>query len=281
MTTTIERGLALAPAVVRAPFGLETVADVTKHDEAHWAAAGGYRQENGLCHYVSHSWEVCSPDQVTSLFDGDSDEDVWQQLDPFIVQVEDTCKETLAIMRAEARERVMDLLEVLTWKAAEHELWYGTHTQAAEAVAGDRNPYLEDPNGVSVGTGMEPIMGLAAVEERLANLLPGIQGVIHMTHGTAVVLSSGGALEADGKVMRVKGTGTPVVVGSGYSDTNDVGSTIHGTGPIAVHVGLKKMLTDDLTQGFDWRANAGELRAERPVSVSWDGCFHVKAGITY
>jgi hypothetical protein len=128
---------------------------------------------------------------------------------------------------------------------------------------------------------MDPAIGLAAVSEALSNALPGSQGVIHVSTGTAVILTSKGLIEADGKVMRVKGTGNPVVVGTGYGDATYTGGTIYGTGPVLVHLGQSKITTPDLTQGALIQANEFLLQAERPAGVSWDGCVHIKAGITY
>lgn len=276
---TMEAGLSTAPKLERAPFGLETVADVEDHGvDYHWAL--GFQQENSLCHYKATSWEPCNDTEVTELFDQDGN--VWQKVYPFFARLDDTCNELRVLKRPETTSRLLELMDIVSWKALEHELWYGEHAQgSASADMTANSAYLERSGAVDVGSGMNPKVGLAAVIERLAYLLPGSQGVVHMTPGTSVILSAEGLLEPDGKVMRVKGSGTPVVVGAGYTDLNDVGSTIYGTGPIKAHVGDSRLVTDSLAQGASWAQNQGVLGVERPVAASWDGCVHVKATVTY
>ena len=278
-------GLSPAPELERAPFGLDSVADVHEHgagpDDAHWAQ--GYRQENSLCHYKVGSWEPCTPGEVSPLYD--SEGDAWQGVTPFFVQAEDTCKDSMHLKRPETRQKLLQLLDIVSWKALEHELWTGEHTQASSSstgpLEGAENAYLEQAGAVSVGTGMTPQAGLASVIERLAYLLPGTLGIVHMSPGAAAVLGSQGLLEADGKIMRVKSTGNPVVIGTGYASDSGIQPAIYGTGAITVHVGPSRLITEDLTQGAVIAQNKLELVGERPVAVGWDGCVHVKAGLTF
>jgi hypothetical protein len=278
-------GLAPAPELVRAPFGLETVAAVIRHnrDDEHWAQ--GYQQETGHCHYRAGSWSPCTQAETHEIYDQDGD--AWETVQPFFVQAEDTCTDARALRRPEARERLLELIDHLTWKAAERELWFGDHVQGLDPADFPDKPdngWLLGPGSVSVGTGLSPRVGLARVLERMAVLFPNTQGVVHMSPGAAVML--GDSLEAnpanDPTIMRVKATGTPVVIGQGYAvDTDGIQDRIFGTGPVTVHVGPAEVITPDLRTGAVVAQNEFKLMAERPVSVHFDGCSHVSATITY
>lgn len=277
-------GLSPAPQLERAPFGLETVAEVIRHgrDDEHWAQ--GYQQETSHCHYRAGSWSPCTGAETHELFSQDGD--AWDAVQPFFVQAEDTCADARSLRRPEARTRLLDIIDHLTWKAAERELWFGDHVQGLPDADYPNKPdsgWLLGPGSVSVGTGLTPLAGLAQVLERMAVLFPNTAGVVHMSPGTAVMLH--GSLEADPhndpKIMRVKATGTPVVIGQGYAATSGIQDRIFGTGPVTVHVGPAEITTPDLQTGAVVAQNEFKLMAEQPVSVHFDGCSHVSATLTY
>lgn len=280
-------GLSPAPKLERAPFGLESVAHVITHGDGdeHWG--NGYEQESLLCHYDADTWAMCqvpADGQVeyaayTNLHTSGT-ADVWYPVRPWFIQAEDTCTDARALRRPEAKDRLLDVLEALTWKGIERELWTGAHTTADPDWS---NPFFAMAGSTVIPVASTPKIALALLIEQLSYRLPGVEPVVHMSPGTAVLL--GGELEVDPSnnpnVMRVKSTGTPVAIGTGYAvDANSVRNVMFGTGPITVHVGPSRMITSDLGQGAVVANNEFKLVAERPVAAAFDPCHLVSSSYT-
>jgi hypothetical protein len=261
----------VVPAVdyTEAPFGLANSAVVINHDDdEHWVA--GFEQENGLCGVTVETWEMCGRAAGSTVSDT-TDGDRWNKVYPFYVAAEDQCATVLSAKRPESQTRLLNLLDAVSIKAAEHELWTG---EQATSETND-NHFLTDGTATSAGTGLSPLAALAAVEETMAVCMPGVRGVIHMSPRTATYLGDR-FVEMDGKLYTP--AGSSVVIGQGYAGQS---AAIFGTGTVIVHLGKSKMVTDDLAQAVDTKSNTIVLRAERPVAVTWDGCCHVGATVTY
>jgi hypothetical protein len=213
---------------------------------------------------------------VTELTGGEGDSLArWEQVYPFLVQADDTCADqrgsTLHAKRPETITHLLDVLEFLSIKGAERELWAGGSNPGAKALTKGATP---------VGTNLaDPKKALAMVEDAMATCLPGVQGTIHLPPMMAALLENS-LQESDGKLTTF--SGSQVVVGAGYAgQSGGAGkSAIYGTGPVVVHLGPTSMVTDELAQMANITHNQFTLRAERLVAVTFDGCCHVGATVT-
>jgi hypothetical protein len=283
-------GVMPAVDLIAPRYGLEAGATVIKHgdDEQTWGA--GFEQENGLCGIKGETWVWCgaianaktppapvafagqtSPDQLTAG-EGTST-DRWEQVYPFLVQADDTCADqpgnTLHAKRPDTITHLLDVLEFLSIKGAERELWGGKSNTAAKALTRNAN---------MVGTDLPPKIALAYVEDAMAACLPGVQGTIHLPPAMAALLEN--SLQEDGGKLTTF-SGSQVVVGAGYAGQSPTGkSAIYGTGPVVAHLGPTSMVTDELAQMANVQHNQFTLRAERLVAVTFDGCCHVGATVT-
>lgn len=276
-------GVMPAVGLIAPRYGLEAGATVIKHgsDDQTWGA--GFEQENGLCGIKGETWVWCgtqaekagtptaqdlTAETTLTGTEGTSTER-WELVYPFLVQAEDTCRTTLNTKRPETKKHLLDVLEFLSIKGAERELWAGGSNVDSKALT---------RNATSVGVDLTAKGALARVEEAMAACLPGVQGTIHAPPGLAALLDNS-LQDIDGELWTF--SGSRVVVGAGYAGQSPVGkSAIYGTGPVIVHLGPTSMVTDELAQMADMRRNEFALRAERLVAVTFDGCCHVGATVT-
>lgn len=265
-------GVQPAVDVVAPPYGLASVATVINHgaSDGHWGM--GFEQENGLCGIHGTTWELCHQGAISDLSGPHTDFDRYGKVFPFVVVAEDECKIVLSAKRDESRQRLLKILDVLSVKGAERELWSGP-TVSVEHPTDAR--YLRDGNATML-IGGSPSKALAEVEDALAECLPGVNGTIHMTPGVAAYLGPGLQV-VDGQLRT--SAGSWVAVGAGYAGEGT--PAIYGTGPVIVHLGKSEMVTDDLEEMSDTKTNEVLLRAERPVAVAFDGCCQVGAPVTY
>jgi hypothetical protein len=272
-------GVFPAAEIIQAPFGLASgSATVINHDvdDNHWVL--GYEQEFALCDIIVQGWDLCASTSAVTFHDTTAS-DRYDKVQPFAVIVRDGCESAMGPkFRREREKRLLDLLDIASLKAAERELWAGPVTIAGEAVAADRNKYLKDGNATSVGAAVAPKIALAQLEDALANCDVGELGVIHMTRGTATQLW--GELEREGDRLTTV-AGTNVVVGTGYTAESSTSAMMFATGPVIVHLGASTMLSDNEADYFTTSDNKFVLQAERPVAVTWDGCCHFSATVTY
>jgi hypothetical protein len=287
-------GVMPAGKLIAPRYGLEAGATVVRHGENEQTWGSGFQQENGLCGIRGETWVWCgavanftedppapvdSDAQVgvTELTTGAEEAaDRWEQVYPFLVQAEDTCLNTLHARRPESKQHLLDVLEFLSIKGAERELWVGGSNQEAKAL---------NRGAEMVGTGLPAKAALGRVEDAMAACLPGVQGTIHIAPAVAALLDNS-LQEADGELYTF--AGSRVVVGAGYAgqateangDFDAAESAIFGTGPVVVHLGPTSMVTDELAQMANVQKNEFHLRAERLVAVTFDGCCHVGATVS-
>jgi hypothetical protein len=279
-----------AVGLIAPRYGLESGATVIRHGAEDQTWGAGFQQENGLCGIKGETWVWCgavanaqlpdpapvdSEDQsvVTELTGATEDDaDRWEQVYPFLVQAEDTCTNTLHAKRPESKDHLLDVLEFLSVKAAERELWVGGSNNEAKALSRG----AEDVGGAG---GTDAKKALGRVEDAMAACLPGVQGTIHIAPAVAALLDFS-LQEEDGKLYTF--AGSRVIVGAGYAGQSGSPDTsaIYGTGPVVVHLGPTSMVTDELAQMANVRQNEFHLRAERLVAVTFDGCCHVGATVT-
>jgi len=281
-------GVMPAGKLIAPRYGLEAGATVIRHGEADQTWGAGFEQENSLCGIRGETWVWCgtvanangdppapvdsdAQQGVTELTDGAEDlAERWEQVYPFLVQAEDTCTTTMHAKRPESKQHLLDVLEFLSIKGAERELWVGGSNQDSKALSRDAE---------MVGTGLDAKKALGRVEDAMAACLPGVQGTIHIAPAVAALLDNS-LQEDDGKLYTF--AGSRVVVGAGYAgqSAGPEESAIYGTGPVVVHLGPTSMVTDELAQMANVRHNEFHLRAERLVAVTFDGCCHVGATVS-
>mgnify|MGYP001815501738 CR=1 FL=1 len=271
-------GVFPAAEVVPATFGLSSkTATVVTHSATDEYWLNKYSQEYALCDVKVEGWNLCASTSATTFSDTTS-EGRFGDVQPFGVIIEDGCTDPVGSVD-ERKERLRTLLDVASLKAAETELWSGPVTIDNEATPADRNKYLKDGNATSVGAATGALVALAQLEDALAGCSLGEQGVIHMTRGTSILLSDALRNDAD---MMTTASGTPVVIGSGYTTESATQALMFGTGPVTVQLGASKFLTNgDSDFIMNPASNQLVLRAERPVAVTWDGCCHFSATVDY
>jgi hypothetical protein len=298
-------GVMPAGKLIAPRYGLEAGSTVIRHGEDDQTWGAGFEQENGLCGIRGETWVWCgaaanwtenppapvdsdAQQNITELTTGaEEDADRWEQVYPFLVQAEDTCGNTLHARRPETKEHLLDVLEFLSIKGAERELWVGGSNDGAKALSRDAD--------MVTTTGVSAKAALGMVEDAMAACLPGVQGTIHIAPAVAALLDN--SLQEDGGKLYTF-AGSQVVVGAGYAgqSSDPEESAIYGTGPVVVHLGPSSMITEELAQlmGTSYTVtgtapnktrthsvrNEFHLRAERLVAVTFDGCCHVGATVS-
>jgi hypothetical protein len=283
-------GVMPAGKLIAPRYGLEAGSTVVRHSENDQTWGAGYQQENGLCGIRGETWVWCGivsnaanppapvdsdvQQNVTELTTGDQeDADRWEQVYPFLVQAEDTCTNPLHAKRPETKQHLLDVLEYLSIKGAERELWVGGSNQESKALSRQADMVTGNNQAVSAKA------ALGMVEDAMAACLPGVQGTIHIAPAVASLLDAS-LQDVDGELWTF--AGSRVVVGAGYAGQSDdpTESAIYGTGPVVVHLGPTSMISDELAQMANVTHNEFHLRAERLVAVTFDGCCHVGATVS-
>ncbi len=147
---------------------------------------------------------------------------------------------------------------------------------------------------VASGVAQKASLALAQLEAEMASLSnAGENGVIHMTRDVAALLSSTGQIFQHGDAVAHLQTvsGTPVIIGSGYSGNGPTGATgaaasstnkwIYGTGTLKVYLGEVDVVNDNLAQAYDVSGNVNDMRikAIRPAAVYFDTSIHLAARV--
>lgn len=210
-------GVYEAPKIEPTEFGLFAYAkpDFTT------PARGGERWVRGfsqlydtLPNYV-RAWDETSSTSYT--ISSDPNAPLYRQVKPIFIEVEDQ-RSTFGMNGEDRHARVLRQLEGVTQKTLEYELWNG-EIALAESLP---NFYLSKP-GVTVigsGTAYSPVRGMSLLEHYAGEMSPaGEHGVIHLTRDAffLIATNSGVFIHAEGKEHIQTATGTPVIIGSGYS----------------------------------------------------------------
>lgn len=277
------QGIFPAGTVTPAPSGLFSVAAVTEHSESdtRWADAA-YGWDSVLCPSSLELADFCSNAArgIIASTSG-SGQNSW----PFGIITNYECLSpgyTVEERRAIAEKQNA----AGTQKAVEAELWGGYIALASNRLD---VPYLMNNAAVDVGgSGAVSIaVGVAKLEQALADCGLGTEGVIHLTRQAAQMAGAEGAVrrDADG-VLRTR-LGTPVVAGSGYNPSTTPASPAQAaipappslgarpdnhwgfaTGPVYVHLGP----VEALGERIDTKTNVLTVVAGRPAAVYYDGC---------
>jgi hypothetical protein len=279
-----KNGVVVAPAIEPADYGLFSVAKpapTTLPDEDRWIRT--FAQEWNTSIYSAKNWD--DTDTTSSTIASDSTPTRHTQIKPFFIEVEEYIS-TFGYTALDRFERISRQIEGITHKADEQELWDGairegeSHDNIALSAA--------SATVLNSGTAISAYKALALLDFKIGSTSPcGEQGVIHMTRDIAGLLSANYMLfhREDGRIETV--SGTPVIIGSGYSGTGPTGVTgatatdankwMYGTGAVEVYVGKVDVVNDNNGQAYDVSGNQNDMRlkAIRPAAVYFDTSIHL------
>lgn len=277
-------GVVAAPAIEPSDYGLFAVAkpeSTTLADEDRWIRT--FAQEWDTSIYSAKNWD--DTDTTSSSVASNASPIRFTQIKPFFIEVEEQIS-TFGYTALDRFKRISRQIKGITEKAVEQELWDG----AVREGASHDNIALSAATAtiLNSGTALSAARALALLDFKIGSTSPcGEQGVIHMTRDVAALLASNYMLyhTADERLETI--SGTPVVIGSGYSGTGPTGATgatatdgnkwMYGTGSVQVYVGKVDVVNDSNGQAYDVSGNQNDmkLKAIRPAAVYFDTTIHL------
>jgi hypothetical protein len=276
-----KNGVVEAPRIVQSEYGLfAVVKPSTSSNEDRWIR--GFAQEWETELYSGKLWD--STDTSSDAVASDATPTRHVEIDPFFIEVEEIVS-TLGFLGIDRIERIKRQTDGITQKAVEQELWDG----AIRAAASHPNKALSSASAsiLNSGTALSAPKALALLDYTIGSTSPcGEQGVIHMTRDVAALLSSSYMIfHKENHLQTV--SGTPIVIGAGYSGKGPTGSTgetptvsnkwMYATGTVQVYVGKIDVVNDNLSQAYDVSGNQNDMRlkAIRPAAVYFDTSVHL------
>lgn len=211
------KGVFPAPKIEPTEFGLFAVAKPNDHLTAamdeEWVR-GFYQMYNTLPNYVRNWDDTSSTSYVVS---SDPSSPLYRELKPIFVEVEDY-RSTFDLPAEDKFTRVIAQLDGVSQKALEYELWNGEIALKEELS----NMYLTQPTVTVIGDGeaFSPVRAMSLLEHYSGEVSPaGEHGVIHLTRDAffLIATNSGVFIHSEGGEHIQTATGTPVIIGSGYS----------------------------------------------------------------
>ncbi len=170
-----------------------------------------------------------------------------------------------------------------TWKARANAALAARLSWALEAQLVDARfseaLALIDGTALLAGAAVSPATAVAALEGAVADT--GVEGVLHLTPEVVSYLGATFFVR-DGSILRTA-SGTPVVVGRGYSDmaglvAEDGQSWVYATGPVLYRQDrLITNMPDTVAEALDRGDNTVIYRAEADLWVGWDGVLNARA----
>lgn len=277
------KGVVSAPAIVPSAFGLfAVVKPENAPSEDKWIR--GFAQEWETTIQELKNWDDTDSTSGSVVTGGVIN--YYDDIKPFFIELEET-RSALSFNAIDRIARLTRQLDGMTQKAIEKELWDG----AVRKGESHDNIALSDStaNLVNGTTALSAQSALARLEAALvAQSHGGEQGVIHMTRDVAALLSTTGQvfLHDEGRDHLQTLSGTPVIIGSGYSGNGPDGVTgatatatnkwMYGTGTVKLYLGDIDVVNDNLSQAYDVSGNANDMRikAIRPAAVYFDTSIH-------
>ena len=200
-------------------------------------------------------------------------QDLYREVKPVNVRVE-MVSSTFATDYDELEDTVKSLLKPIVQKAIEREFWNGVIASTITDRDYDGNEYvvnrwLDDGSAVvaslpgAVGA-VKPKVGLALIEQALAESTIGSKGVVHLPRAIASIIG----FDNDEKTLYTNLL-TPVVAGTGYQmDSGASTAWIFGTGPVTVRQGKPVVMSDE-RGALDRATNTYRIVLDVPVAVTW------------
>ena len=264
------RGIYPAPKIEPTEFGLFAYAkpDITNETSpaGHWVRGFSQMYETQP-NYVRNWDETNSTSYVVS---SNPSSPLYEEIKPIFIEVEDQ-RSTFNINGEDRFGRVLRQIEGVSQKALEYELWNGEIALAQDLP----NPFFTKQSVTVINSGYaySPVRGMSLLEHYAGEMSPaGEHGVIHLTRDAffLIATNSGVFIHVVGKEHIQTATGTPCVIGSGYSGDGPHSniSTIAVSGNVATVV----------TSGTHYMA-AGETFQLATVAgnTAFDGTWTVKA----
>lgn len=210
-------GIHKAPNIEPTEFGLFAYAKPTltkqEHNDERWVR--GFSQEYLTRPSYVRNWDETSS---TSYVVSDNASDaLFIEVKPIFIEVEDY-HSTFSLTGEDRFARVLKQLEGVSQKALEYELWNGE----IALIEGLPNPYLTKPTVSVIGNGasFSARRALALLEHYIGeSSAAGEHGIIHLTRDVFVLMAGNSNIfmhSTGGDHMQTS-TGTPVIIGSGYS----------------------------------------------------------------
>lgn len=284
------------------PFGLFSVASVSEYTEA----------QDSWARYTAHEYNskafrgtnLSTRDATAYTLSDTIGSPRFLEYTPFAIEIEDYAS-TFGINAQDRFKRSLAILDGISQKALERELWEGDCAKIGTGTSGSPTPnnnnYLTkqsaSTNITVTSAGDNPRLALANIENSLSLCPLGQRGTIHMSHKVASILTGVGLLQRIDFLARMdkddvneKGQalvtllGTPVIVGSGYTGNGPVGATgasatataewIFATGLVDAHLGASRVINEDLARAVAPNTNDAHIRAARTAAVHFEPCCH-------
>lgn len=190
------------------------------------------------------------------------EQDIYREVKPANIRVE-IIASTMAMDYDDLEDTIKSVLPITIQKAVEREFWNG----AIASVYSEDNRWLDESQAVDHsigGTGVKPKVGVALLEQALADATIGSHGCLHMPRGIATLAN----LKDDKSTLYTK-LKTPVVAGTGYQMNSDgVSAWVFGTGPVTVRQGKPIVIADE-SESLDRVSNTFKIVLNVPASVTW------------
>lgn len=248
-------------------------------DSDRWG--GGIALESEACAVSVRIVDVCNTG--TFVTSQEPTGEGFQEYLPFAVQVEYQCS-TLGFNANDYWGKALRALELHQSAAIERELLKGELAKKASELSPDNpvpNRWLADGTAVDVtpaGGAVKPKVGVALLEQALANNQGGAKGVIHSPVAIGSVLADDYKVEDD--TLRTP-LGNTFITGAGYDGSGPNGEPqsgtsywLYATGAIGVRLSEPSVTPDTMPEAVDRRVNHITVVAERLAAATWDGCSH-------
>jgi hypothetical protein len=274
-------GVVEAPEISLPKYGIFCVAKPESSvDEDRWIR--GFSQEWDSTLYSAKLFD--DTDTTSSTLTTNATPTRYAEIKPFFIEVEDTLS-TLGFLAVDRFARLKRQVEAVTEKAVERELWVGPvrkgETHDNRALSSSSATVL------NAGAALSAVRALALLDHKIADTSPvGERGVIHITRDVASLLSSDFVIfRGDDYIQTI--SGTPVVVGSGYTgvgpdgDANaaatDTNKWIYATGSVKTYVGEVDVVNDNFSQAYNVSGNQNDMKikAIRPAAVYFSTSVHL------
>lgn len=273
-------GVVSAPAIVPSAFGLlAVVKPENAPGEDQWVR--GFAQEWETTVQELKNWDDTDSTSGSVVTGGVIN--YYDDIKPFFIELTEV-RSGLSFNAIDRIARLSRQIEGMSQKSIETELWDG----AVRKGESHDNKALSDASAALVNSGaaLSASLALAELERSIAAVSDaGEAGVIHMTRDVASLLNTRLEKSEDGTL--VTRTGTPVIVGSGYSGNGPTGVSgaaasainkwIYGTGAVKVYLGDVDVVNDNLAQAYDVSGNQNDMRikAIRPAAAYFDTSIHL------